>query len=130
MISVSTALDIAMALTVVGLVAASIRLILGPSRADRVVALDLITVLLVSLAAQLSLLYKEAAYLDLGLAIALVGFLATVAFARYIERAPESSIVAGIKAAAVEKDGPGEGRSDSSGQGDRDKSAAVNRDTP
>ncbi|MFK7855807.1 MAG: cation:proton antiporter [Granulosicoccus sp.] len=106
MISISAALDIAMALTVVGLVAASIRLILGPTRADRVVALDLITVLLVSIAAQLSLLYKEAAYLDLGLAIALVGFLATVAFARYIERAPGSSTIANSDALASERDSP------------------------
>lgn len=87
MISIATALTIAMLLTVIGLVAASIRLILGPSRADRVVALDLITVLLVAIAAQLSLLYEEAAYLDLGLAIGLIGFLATVAFARYVENA-------------------------------------------
>jgi len=90
MISIATALTIAMALTVIGLVAASIRLVLGPSRADRVVALDLITVLLVAIAAQLSLLYKESAYLDLGLAIALIGFLATVAFARYVENAPQA----------------------------------------
>ena len=89
MISTAVALNLAMILTVVGLVAASLRLILGPTRADRVVALDLITILLVAIAAQLSLLYEEAAYLDLGLAIALIGFLATVAFARYIENAPQ-----------------------------------------
>lgn len=91
MISVALALTIAMSLTVIGLVAASIRLVLGPSRADRVVALDLITILLVAIAAQLSMVYEEAAYLDVGLAIALVGFLATVAFARYIEKAPEAT---------------------------------------
>jgi len=88
MIDQETALTVAMTLTVVGLICACIRLIIGPSRADRVVSLDLITVLLVALAAQLSLLYEVAAYLDLGLAIALIGFLATVAFARYIETAP------------------------------------------
>ena len=93
MISLSVALNIAMVLTLTGLVAASVRLILGPSRADRVVALDLITILLVAIAAQLSLLYEEAAYLDLGLAIALIGFLATVAFARYIEKAPVTAVI-------------------------------------
>lgn len=93
MMSIAIALTIAMVLTVIGMVAASIRLILGPSRADRVVALDLITIMLVAIAAQLSLLYKEAAYLDVGLAIALIGFLATVAFARYIENAPQSPAV-------------------------------------
>jgi len=91
MIDQETALTVAMTLTVVGLICACIRLIIGPSRADRVVSLDLITVLLVAIAAQLSLLYEVAAYLDLGLAIALIGFLATVAFARYIETAPHGT---------------------------------------
>ena len=84
MMTLSTALSIAMTLTVVGLVCACIRLVLGPSRADRVVALDLITILLIAIAAQLSLIFEVAAYLDVGLAIGLIGFLATVAFARYI----------------------------------------------
>jgi len=91
MIPVSTAITIAMALTVVGLICACIRLILGPSRADRVVSLDLLTILLVAIAAQLAILYDVAAYLDLGLAIGLIGFLATVAFARYIESSPSKT---------------------------------------
>lgn len=95
MIALQTALGISMGLTVLGLLAASIRLVLGPSRADRVVSLDLITVLLVAIAAQLSLQFKEPAYLDLGLAIALIGFLATVAFARYIEHAPPAPVPGG-----------------------------------
>ena len=93
MMTLKAALVTAMALTVVGLVCASIRLIVGPSRADRVVSLDLITILLVAIAGQLAMLYEVAAYLDLGLAIGLVGFLATVAFARYIETAPPEQLV-------------------------------------
>lgn len=89
MLTLNTALTIAMVLTVVGLVCACIRLIIGPSRSDRVVSLDLITILLVAISAQLAMLYEAAAYLDLGLAIGLIGFLATVAFARYIELAPQ-----------------------------------------
>lgn len=83
-----TALDIAYLLTLLGLVTASIRLFLGPSRADRIVALDLITVLLVAIASLSALRFDDAAYLDLGLTLALVGFLATVAFARYVDREP------------------------------------------
>ena len=82
------ALDVATLLTLVGLVAASVRLYLGPSRSDRVVALDLITVLLVAIASLAALRFDDAAYLDLGLTLALVGFLATVAFARYVESEP------------------------------------------
>lgn len=82
------ALDIATVLTLIGLVATSVRLYLGPSRADRVVALDLLTVLLIAIAALAALRFDDEAYLDLGLTLALVGFLATVAFARYVESEP------------------------------------------
>lgn len=80
---------IALALTTIGGIAGCIRLVLGPSLADRVVSLDLVTILLIAIAALLALKTGEAVYLDLGLALALVGFLATVAFARYAERRPE-----------------------------------------
>lgn len=88
----TTALDlaatIALGLTLIGVVAGCARLVLGPSLADRVVSLDLIMVLLVAITALLALTTGKAAYLDLGLVLALVGFLATVAFARYAERRP------------------------------------------
>lgn len=79
---------IALGLTLIGVIAGCIRLVLGPSLTDRVVSLDLVTIILVAIAAILALTTGEAAYLDLGLALALVGFLATVAFARYAERRP------------------------------------------
>ncbi|MGI9505243.1 MAG: monovalent cation/H+ antiporter complex subunit F [Geminicoccaceae bacterium] len=86
---VDLAIAAALGLTTIGGIAGCIRLVLGPSLADRVVALDLVTILLIAIAALLAIKTGEAVYLDLGLAIALVGFLATVAFARYAERRPE-----------------------------------------
>ena len=81
----STAITLALGLTGVGLVAACIRMFLGPTAADRIVSLDLVTVLMVAITSLLALRLDNSAYLDLGLALALVGFLATVAFARYLE---------------------------------------------
>jgi multicomponent Na+:H+ antiporter subunit F len=69
------------------LVAATYRLIVGPSLADRVVALDLITMLLVAFLVVFTLASGMGAYIYAAIALALVGFLVTVAFARYIERA-------------------------------------------
>ncbi|MFK7889256.1 MAG: monovalent cation/H+ antiporter complex subunit F [Granulosicoccus sp.] len=86
-----SAIDIAFVLTIVGLVAGCARMILGPSAADRVVSLDFVTVLLIAVTSLLALQLDNAAYLDLGLALALIGFLATVAFARYVERNPPRS---------------------------------------
>ena len=81
----STAITIALGLTGIGLIAACIRMFLGPTAADRIVSLDLVTVLMVAITSLLALRLDNSAYLDLGLALALVGFLATVAFARYLE---------------------------------------------
>ena len=90
MIDVELMAHISMLLVTVGAIAACVRLVLGPSSADRIVALDLITVLLVALSALLALTTGKVAYLDLCIALALVGFLATVAFARYVERRPSA----------------------------------------
>ncbi len=79
------AINVAMGLTMIGLIAGCIRMFKGPTAADRVVSLDFVTVLLVAITSLLALQLDNAAYLDLGLALALVGFLATVAFARYLE---------------------------------------------
>ena len=81
----STAITFALGLTGIGLIAACIRMFLGPTAADRIVSLDLVTVLMVAITSLLALRLDNSAYLDLGLALALVGFLATVAFARYLE---------------------------------------------
>lgn len=83
--------SIAFALILVAMALAFIRLALGPSLADRVVALDLITVLAVSFAALIGLAFDERAFLDVALALALVAFLATVAFARYAEQSRHDS---------------------------------------
>ena len=79
------AISLAIGLTMVGLIAGSIRMLKGPTIADRIVALDLVTILMVAITSLLALQLDNSAYLDLGLALALVGFLATVAFARYLE---------------------------------------------
>lgn len=63
-----------------------IRLVRGPSRADRVVALDLLTILAIALIACLAVATGSDALLDVAIALALVAFLGTVALAKAIER--------------------------------------------
>jgi len=74
----------------VALVCAAIRLLRGPTLPDRVIALDLVTMLLVAFLALIALAEGRPAYLDLALALALVAFLGTVAFARFIDRSPQA----------------------------------------
>lgn len=62
------------------------RLLRGPTPADRVVALDMLTLLGIGFIGLFSISTGEYAFLDVAIALALVGFLATVAFARYVYR--------------------------------------------
>ncbi len=65
---------------------ALLRLILGPTLVDRVVALDLIAFLTIALIAVYAMDTQEQAFLDIGVTLALVAFLSTIAFARFILR--------------------------------------------
>ena len=71
---------------VIGMIVALVRLVRGPSLPDRVVGLDMLVVLMVAFAATFAIAVDEAAFVDMAIALALVGFLGTVAFARYAER--------------------------------------------
>ncbi len=74
----------------VALVFATIRLLRGPTLADRVVALDLISILLVAMLALFALASDVATYMDAALVLALVAFLGTVALARFMLRSGRS----------------------------------------
>ena len=82
----SWAVDIAFLLLVAAMILAVLRLARGPSLPDRVVALDLLTILAVGFSALFAVAAEEPAFLDVAIALALVAFLATVAFARFAER--------------------------------------------
>ena len=78
-------------LLLAGMLLAFIRLIKGPDAADRIVAIDLISVLIVGLLAVLAIDADETSFLDVAIAYALVAFLGTVALARFRMRSGEKS---------------------------------------
>lgn len=67
------------------------RLVRGPKNADRIIALDLLSVLVVALVSLYSVFSRNAVFLDVAIAYALVAFLGTVAFARYLERSADNT---------------------------------------
>ncbi|MFA7664868.1 MAG: monovalent cation/H+ antiporter complex subunit F [Burkholderiaceae bacterium] len=69
-------------------IAAGVRIVRGPAAADRVIALDMLSLLGAAAAGLAALVAESLAFVDIALGIALVGFLATVAFAGYITRRP------------------------------------------
>lgn len=62
-----------------------LRIVRGPSLADRVVALDLLAILAMGFVGLRVIATGQALYLEIAIALGLVAFLATVYFARLIE---------------------------------------------
>lgn len=80
------ALSLTVLCLVVALLAAAWRLLVGPTLADRVVALDMVSMLLVVFIVIFRVVSGVNAYMYAAIALALIAFLATVAFANYIDR--------------------------------------------
>jgi multicomponent Na+:H+ antiporter subunit F len=81
---ISAAVHLALAILMLALVLTTLRVILGPSLADRVLALDQLVSIAIGFIAVIAVKTGFELYIDIALALALVGFLATAAFARYI----------------------------------------------
>ncbi|HYG99960.1 MAG TPA: monovalent cation/H+ antiporter complex subunit F [Terriglobales bacterium] len=64
---------------------AVVRLLRGPNLPDRVVALDLISILAIGIIGAYTILANEPVYLDAAIIVALLSFLATVGFAHFLE---------------------------------------------
>jgi multicomponent Na+:H+ antiporter subunit F len=78
--------QIALATLGVALLAAVVRFIKGPTLPDRIVAMDLIGVLVVGVIVVLAGSTDVRATLDAAVVIALIGFVGTVAYASYVQR--------------------------------------------
>lgn len=81
---VTLAIHAALAILTLALVLTAIRVIVGPTLADRVLALDQLVAIAIGFVAVIAVKTGFELYVDIALALALVGFLATAAFARYI----------------------------------------------
>jgi multicomponent Na+:H+ antiporter subunit F len=81
-------LQLAGVLIFFGIVFGVVRLILGRTAVDRVVAIDMLTVVSISLIALYAHLSGRFVYLDVALVYGLLSFLAVLAIARFLERGP------------------------------------------
>ena len=61
-----------------------VRIIRGPTLADRILGLDTITILAVGIIGLFAVRTELTLYADIAIAVALVGFLSTAAFSRYL----------------------------------------------
>ena len=83
---VAIAGQFALAVLLISIILALARLVKGPAAADRIVALDLISILIVAFLAAYSIYAGETSFLDVAIGYALIAFLGTVALARFLMR--------------------------------------------
>ena len=83
------------------------RVVVGPTLADRVVALDMLTGIVIGFIALIAIRTGFTLYIDIAISLGLVGFLATVAFARFIlsrgnQEAPKGDLMKTFTASVPE----------------------------
>ena len=74
----------ALVLLAMAVVLTLVRLFRGPTLANRILALDMLTMLSISLIGVLTLRTGITLQLDIAIALCLLGFVATIALARYV----------------------------------------------
>ncbi|MEF0939768.1 cation:proton antiporter [Rhizobium sp. BR 362] len=109
---VSAAAMVSLAILSLAFLLTVFRVVIGPTLPDRVLALDMLAALAIGFIAVIAIKTGFTLYIDIAIALGLVGFLATVAFARFIltqgssgqaERQPSAATAAARK--RVRKDG-------------------------
>jgi multicomponent Na+:H+ antiporter subunit F len=83
---IETMLTISLVLFSTTIAIAVIRIIIGPSMPDRVIALDMIGVNLIAMIAVVSIMLKTKAFLEVILILGILSFVGTIAFSKFIER--------------------------------------------
>jgi len=78
--------DVLLGLLALAMVPAMIRLARGPDLTDRVVALDLLTMIGVAISALYGTIHDAPVFFDVAILMALITFVGTIAFAHYLER--------------------------------------------
>ncbi|MBB4303795.1 multicomponent Na+:H+ antiporter subunit F [Rhodobium orientis] len=75
---------LSLAVLAVSFVLIVVRIIIGPTLPDRILALDMLVAVGIGFIAVIGVKTSYYLYLDIAIALGLVGFLATVAFARFV----------------------------------------------
>lgn len=80
------ALSIAFIMVAIAILLSFIRLVIGPSMPDRILALDTLYINTIALLILLGINLKSALYFEAALLIAVMGFMGTLALSKYLLR--------------------------------------------
>lgn len=96
------ATSLSLALLSVALLVTLVRIVRGPTLPDRVLGLDMLVAIAIGFIAVIAVKTGFSLYIDIAIALGLVGFLATIALARFVltrglapERAPRVAATTG-----------------------------------
>jgi multicomponent Na+:H+ antiporter subunit F len=81
-----TVVTIALLAIAIAMVCLIYRVIKGPTMPDRIIALDAIGINLAAIIALVSITLKTSAFLDIILLVAILAFIGTVTFSKYLEK--------------------------------------------
>ncbi len=81
-----TILNLAVIIIMVAIGLGIYRLVKGPTVVDRVIALDLLTLIAIALITMIALVTSRFIYIDVALVYGLLSFLSVLAVARYLEK--------------------------------------------
>lgn len=84
--ALSLALGFALFCVIAAMLLATLRLMLGPTAQDRVIALDMLYVCAMILMVLLGMHYQTALYFELALLMAALGFVGSLAMAKFLLR--------------------------------------------
>lgn len=72
-------------LTGLGAFFSLLRFLIGPTSFDRLMAIDMMNVMIIGLISLLAYMFKNNMYMDIAILYGLLGFIETIVFARYLE---------------------------------------------
>lgn len=78
-----------------------VRIVRGPTLPDRILALDLLVAVLIGFIAAFGILSGFTVYVDIAIALGLVGFLSTVALARFVMRQGDEAVKEGAASGGI-----------------------------
>ena len=87
---ITAALFVLVVLALLATALATVRILKGPQHADRIVALDIFLAAAVALCVAASLATGRTVFIDVAIGLALVGFVATVGWARLVDKGEQS----------------------------------------
>ncbi len=83
---VSIMIYISVAISLISILVALIRFVKGPEKVDRIVAIDVISIIGLTLILLMSTIMKRIIYIDVAIVYAILGFIGVIVVSRFLKR--------------------------------------------